>query len=148
MKPLFHRLREVAWAPHADGRPDSPAAAGPPGAQPTLEIAGERRVPAPSDAQIREAVLSLDACTTYAFLILDRDARNSMEVSGDAREGFEIEHYEGVKGRLLSSSYAPNAGETNFEPMIAYLHEIFERYQKDGHVSFSYDCKLFLGQIL
>jgi hypothetical protein len=109
MKPLFHRLREVAWAPHADGRPDLPAASGPPGAQPTLEIAGERRVPAPSDAQIREAVLSLDACTTYAFLILDRDARNSMEVSGDAREGFEIEHYEGVKGRRYRA-----AGDFNF----------------------------------
>jgi hypothetical protein len=70
-----------------------------PGVQPTLEIAGERRIPAPTDAQVREAVASLDACTTYAFLILDRDARHSMEISGDAREGFEIEHYEGSTGR-------------------------------------------------
>ncbi|MDR3403317.1 MAG: hypothetical protein P4L99_12540 [Chthoniobacter sp.] len=50
----------------------------PPGVQPTLEVAGERRIPSPTDVQIREAVGSLDACTTYAFLILDRDARHSM----------------------------------------------------------------------
>ena len=57
----------------------------------------------------------------------------------------QIFDYEGVKGRLLSSSYAPNVGEPNFEAMIAYLKEIFDRYQKDGKVSFSYDCNLFLG---
>jgi SAM-dependent methyltransferase len=55
--------------------------------------------------------------------------------------------YEGVKGRLLSSSYAPNSGEPNFAPMIAYLREIFDRYQIDGRVSFSYDCNLFLAEI-
>ena len=59
----------------------------------------------------------------------------------------QVFDYEGVKGRLLSSSYAPNVGEPNFEPMLAYLHEIFDRYQSDGHVSFSYDCNLFLGKV-
>ena len=60
----------------------------------------------------------------------------------------QVFEYEGVKGRLLSSSYAPNVGEPNYEPMIAYLREIFDQHQTDGRVSFSYDCKLFLGQIL
>jgi SAM-dependent methyltransferase len=55
--------------------------------------------------------------------------------------------YDGVKGRLLSSSYAPNEGEPNFEPMIAHLRHIFDLYQSDGRVGFSYDCKLFLGEI-
>jgi SAM-dependent methyltransferase len=58
----------------------------------------------------------------------------------------QIFDYEGVKGRLLSSSYAPNVGEPNFEPMIAYLCEIFDAHQKDGRVGFSYDCNLFLGR--
>jgi hypothetical protein len=84
--------------------------------QPTLEIAGERRVPGPTDAQIREAVNSLNACTTYAFLILDRDARHSMEVSGDAREGFEIEHYEGGSGRRYHA-----AGDFGAEQVVAVL---------------------------
>ncbi len=87
-----------------------------PGGQPTLEIAGERRIPAPTDAQIREAVGSLDACTTYAFLILDRDVRHSMEISGDAREGFEIEHYDGPTGRRYRA-----AGDFGAEQVIALL---------------------------
>jgi hypothetical protein len=115
MNPLFHRLRETAWAPHIDGKPDSPPA-GASGVLPTLEIAGERRIPAPTDTQIREAVLSLDACTTYAFLILDRDARHSMEVSGDAREGFEVEHYEGGTGRRFRAT-----GDFAAEPVSALL---------------------------
>jgi SAM-dependent methyltransferase len=55
--------------------------------------------------------------------------------------------FEGVKGRLLSSSYAPNGGEPKYEPMIAYLREIFDRYQQDGHIRVSYDCNLFVGKI-
>ncbi|EDY21318.1 hypothetical protein CfE428DRAFT_1611 [Chthoniobacter flavus Ellin428] len=99
MNSLFRRLREYPCAPPADGGPGSPSGAAPLGVQPTLEIAGEQRIPSPTDEQIRAAVGSLDACTTYAFLILDRDARHSMEISGDAREGFEVEHYDGVSGR-------------------------------------------------
>jgi len=87
-----------------------------PGAQPTLEIGGERRIPAPTDVDIREAVESLDACTTYAFLILDRDVRHSLEVSGDAREGFEIEHYEGSTGRRFRAE-----GDFSAEQVIALL---------------------------
>jgi len=60
----------------------------------------------------------------------------------------QVFDYESVKGRLLSSSYAPNVGEPNYESMITYLREIFDEHQKDGRVSFTYDCKLFLGQIL
>jgi len=90
-----------------------------PEAQPTLEIAGERRVPSPTAAQIREAVGSLDARTTYAFLILDRDARHSMEVSGDVREGFEIEHYEGATGRRYRATGDLDAGQV-VDLLVAY----------------------------
>ncbi len=95
---------------------EPPSVTGNSGPQPTLEIAGERRIPGPTDAQIREGVLSLDACTTYAFRILDRDARNSLEVSGDAREGFEIEHYEGGKGRRYRA-----VGDFTAEQVIGLL---------------------------
>lgn len=85
-------------------------------AQPTLEVGGERRIPAPTDEDIRAAVLSLDARTTYAFLILDRDARNSFEVTGDAREGFSLEYYEGKSGRRYSA-----VGDFTAEQTIAML---------------------------
>lgn len=55
--------------------------------------------------------------------------------------------FDGVKGRLLSSSYAPNTTHPNYGPMIAYLQDIFQKHQADGKVGFSYDCNLYFAQI-
>jgi SAM-dependent methyltransferase len=55
--------------------------------------------------------------------------------------------FEGVKGRLLSSSYAPNEGSPGYEPMTALLHQIFDRYAYDGRVGFSYDCHIYIAKI-
>ncbi|MBS1624138.1 MAG: class I SAM-dependent methyltransferase [Bacteroidetes bacterium] len=55
--------------------------------------------------------------------------------------------YEGVKGRLLSSSYAPNEGHERYEPMLAYLRQIFDAHQAGGRVGFSYDCHLYLARV-
>jgi SAM-dependent methyltransferase len=46
--------------------------------------------------------------------------------------------FEGLKGRLLSSSYAPEAGQPKHDEMIAALKRIFESHQKDGRVVFEY----------
>jgi SAM-dependent methyltransferase len=59
----------------------------------------------------------------------------------------QVFDYEGVKGRLLSSSYAPNVGHVNYEPMLTYLREIFDAHQSCGRVSFTYDCNLYLGKV-
>jgi ubiquinone/menaquinone biosynthesis C-methylase UbiE len=53
--------------------------------------------------------------------------------------------YEGLAGRLLSSSYAPAAGLPGHEAMMAELREIFERYQENGQVCFEYDTRVHLG---
>ena len=50
---------------------------------------------------------------------------------------------EGLRGRLLSSSYAP---ETDNEPMLAELVRIFERHQSNGRVFFHYDTRIYLSQ--
>jgi SAM-dependent methyltransferase len=55
--------------------------------------------------------------------------------------------YEGLKGRLLSSSYAPNAGHPGHEPMIAELAALFSRHEQQGAVSFLYTTKLHHGRL-
>jgi ubiquinone/menaquinone biosynthesis C-methylase UbiE len=52
---------------------------------------------------------------------------------------------EGVKGRLLSSSYAPAEGEARHESMMAELRRIFEKYQEGGKVRFVYDTRVYWG---
>ena len=53
--------------------------------------------------------------------------------------------FDGLKGRLLSSSYAPAEGKPVHEPMLAELASIFDRYATDGRVSFEYDTQIHLG---
>lgn len=55
--------------------------------------------------------------------------------------------YEGLKGRLLSSSYAPKPGHPRHEPMIQALHGLFARYQSNGVVRFDYDTEVTLGSL-
>ena len=55
--------------------------------------------------------------------------------------------YEGVKGRLLSSSYAPNESLPTHLPMLAALERIFEQHQENGQVVFEYTTELFFGRV-
>lgn len=54
--------------------------------------------------------------------------------------------FEGLKGRLLSCSYAPAEGQPRHDEMIAELRRIFEVYQESGQVCFEYDTRLHLGR--
>ncbi len=55
--------------------------------------------------------------------------------------------FEGLTGRLLSSSYAPASGHPNHEPMVRALHEIFDRHQEGGKVCFEYDTEVYYGRL-
>ena len=54
---------------------------------------------------------------------------------------------EGLKGRLLSSSYTPQAGHRNYAPMLENLTSIFEAHAVNGRVAFEYDTRLYFGQL-
>ena len=53
----------------------------------------------------------------------------------------------GCRGRLESSSYVPEAGHPNYQPMLAELRQIFDQHQQDGVVAIEYDTRLFYGKI-
>ena len=55
--------------------------------------------------------------------------------------------YEGVAGRLLSSSYAPLADHPNHAPMMRELKRIFQLHAQDGMVAFEYKTRVFYGQL-
>ncbi|MDY6837827.1 MAG: class I SAM-dependent methyltransferase [Thermodesulfobacteriota bacterium] len=56
--------------------------------------------------------------------------------------------YQGLLGRLLSSSYAPLPDNEQYQPMIHRLKEIFETHNKQGVVSFEYVTKVYSGRIV
>lgn len=54
--------------------------------------------------------------------------------------------FDGLKGRLLSSSYAPADGQPMHESMIAELRGIFDLHQTGGQVCFEYNTQIHVGR--
>ena len=62
----------------------------------------------------------------------------------DLRQRFD---YEGLAGRLLSSSYAPLAGHPNHAPMMRKLERIFNAHSQSNVVEFEYNTRVFYGRL-
>jgi SAM-dependent methyltransferase len=54
---------------------------------------------------------------------------------------------EGLRGRLLSSSYAPAPGTPGHEEMMAGLEHLFASTQQEGRVTFAYETRLHYGAL-
>jgi ubiquinone/menaquinone biosynthesis C-methylase UbiE len=53
----------------------------------------------------------------------------------------------GLRGRLMSSSYAPRPGQPFHEPMMRRLGEIFSVHGRAGQVTFGYEAIVWYGQL-
>ena len=54
--------------------------------------------------------------------------------------------FDGLRGRLLSSSYMPKAGE-KYDAMMQELPRFFAAYAAEGHVTLEYDTKIYYGHL-
>jgi SAM-dependent methyltransferase len=50
-------------------------------------------------------------------------------------------------GRLISSSYVPNIGQSGHREIVEAAGKIFDAHQTAGKISFNYETKLYLGRI-
>ena len=55
--------------------------------------------------------------------------------------------FEGLKGRLQSSSYSPNSNNPIFRKMIESLHNLFNKYSIENLITFDYDTEIYCGKI-
>lgn len=55
--------------------------------------------------------------------------------------------YDGLEGRLLSSSYAPGPGHPKHDPMLKELRKIFSQHATNGKVSFDYKTRVYFGKL-
>jgi len=62
----------------------------------------------------------------------------------DLRQQFD---YQGLAGRLLSSSYAPLEGHPSHAPMMRELQRIFRAHATDNVVEFEYNTRLYYGHL-
>jgi SAM-dependent methyltransferase len=54
---------------------------------------------------------------------------------------------EGLIGRVRSSSYAPQEGHANYEPMMAAIQELYRANEKEGHVRMEYSTHVYYGRL-
>jgi SAM-dependent methyltransferase len=55
--------------------------------------------------------------------------------------------YPALEGRLLSSSYTPQAGDARYAPMLRELRRIFDAHHVQGRLTFEYDTRVYYGQL-
>ena len=55
--------------------------------------------------------------------------------------------FDGLRGRLLSSSYAPAETDPRSTPMLDHLRTVFDRHQAAGRVSFLYRTEVHFGRL-
>ena len=60
----------------------------------------------------------------------------------------QVLDWDGLRGRLRSSSFAPTEGHPNYAPMMAELDRIFHTHQKDGRVRMEYFTGIYFGQLM
>ncbi len=56
--------------------------------------------------------------------------------------------FEGIKGRLLSSSYAPAPGQPKHDEMLVALKQVFSDHQSNGRVTFEYETHVYYGHLM
>jgi SAM-dependent methyltransferase len=59
----------------------------------------------------------------------------------------QILDWEGFRGRLRSSSFAPTEGHRNYVAMMTELERIFRAHQQDGMVRMEYFTRVYFGQL-
>jgi SAM-dependent methyltransferase len=55
--------------------------------------------------------------------------------------------WDGLSGRLRSSSFTPTEGHPNFAPMMQELRKIFDAYQQNGQVRMDYFTRVYYGHL-
>lgn len=55
--------------------------------------------------------------------------------------------YASLEGRLMSSSYTPQAGDAAHAPMLNELRHLFDKYQRDGRIRMDYETRVYFGRL-
>ena len=70
--------------------------------------------------------------------------------AGYGRKSFENTQsldFDGLRGRILSSSFIPGVEHARYGPMLAALRQLFDEHQKNGRVLLEYDTEVYFGQL-
>ena len=76
-----------------------------------------------------------------------QDFFGSLPIGTASFENHQSFRFDGLKARLLSSSYTPGPDHPRHTDMLRALREIFEAHEADEHVHIEYDTQVYYGQL-
>jgi SAM-dependent methyltransferase len=82
----------------------------------------------------------------YINLKMAKDFFGTEEVTRFVCNNFQIFNFEGLKGRLLSSSYTPKEHQVGYQLLLDSLEALFEKHQENDQVQFTYETEMFYGK--
>ena len=97
-----------------------------------------------------EALIRAHKTEEYKPFDREAEVRRFFEPEGFKLHAFRHQQtfdFEGLRGRLLSSSYVPASGEPGHGEMIERLEGLFQRHSMDGLVSMEYETLVYLGRL-
>jgi hypothetical protein len=59
----------------------------------------------------------------------------------------QVFDFDGLKGRLLSSSYMPNRDQPGFGSMIDALTKLYEKHSQGDQVKLTYETRVYAGRL-
>jgi len=69
------------------------------------------------------------------------------EFTSHSLPNFQEFDFEGLSGRLRSSSYAPPPGHPQYEPMMKELRKLYDAHQQRGVVRMEYRTRVYAGKL-
>ncbi len=97
--------------------------------------------------------LLIEFGTDYADVRHDKGMPAIVQFFGRDRfvmQGFpntQVFDFDGLSGRVRSSSYTPEPDHPKFGPMMRQLKTIFDKHHQNGYVNFDYETTVFYGQL-
>ncbi len=69
------------------------------------------------------------------------------DFSSKTYQNAQVLDFEGLQGRLMSSSYMPSETDLHFEPMVIELQRLFEKYAESGKIQLLYNTNIFYTRL-
>lgn len=82
----------------------------------------------------------------YINLQQAKDFFGTEEVTHFVCDNYQIFNFDGLKGRLLSSSYTPKEDQVVYQLLLDGLEALFEKHQENDQVQFTYETEMFYGK--
>ncbi|MNH95749.1 hypothetical protein D3C73_483990 [compost metagenome] len=105
----------------------------------------------PFDRAYEEVLLAFgkDYTAVRHTNIQEKDLRTFFKEGQYVKQSFlngQVCDFDGMKGRVLSSSYMPLPHEATYPALLERLKSVFDTYNENGYITITYNAEIYYGE--